>query len=194
MKKLVTTYDVVDVVTQVQLEQSTSRALLKKGQGIVIVGGSGAGKTTLGKQLANIVGLPFVDSDNLVEFTNKDIIANIFRYQKEIGFRYLEAQTIRNCIKTPSIISLGAGAWENAKTRELVYESGFTAIWLTESPDIAWLRVAGDQSRPLVTTYDQFLARWNQRIYAWSTAIKISPSKMSPYYLAEKIARQMDNS
>jgi len=193
MSNLIATHHIIDTTTQTCIDQSTSIQPIVKGQGIIIVGGSGAGKTTLGKHLANVMELPFIDSDNLIELTSRDTIANIFNYHKEIGFRWLEAQAICNCLKNHCIISLGAGAMEDKKTRELINKSGFIALWLDESPNTAWTRIAGDQSRPLVTTYDQFLARWTKRIPAWSEAKKIFPSKLSPYSLAKEIAKSYGN-
>jgi shikimate kinase len=182
-------HDVTCSVTNSINNTQRNQQLITIGQGIIIVGGSGAGKTTLAKHLAHILGLPFIDSDNLIEKKNNNNIANIFAYHGETGFRFIEEKVIYDCIKSPSIISLGAGAWENANTRQAVRRSEFATLWLDESPVIAWNRVVGDQSRPLVTTYNQFLTRWIKRIPAWSSETKIIPSKASSHTLAKILTK-----
>ena len=194
MGKTTATCGIANIITNTQCKPSQLTTPFANGQGIVIVGGSGAGKTTLGTQLASIIGLPFVDSDSLVELKSNDIIANIFAYHNEVGFRFLEAQAIRSCITTPSVIALGAGGWEDPTTRETVIKSGFATLWLAESPETAWIRVVGDKSRPLVTTYDQFLDRWTKRMPAWDSAIKIIPSKLSPNSLAKRLVKTIEHS
>lgn len=183
--------NLVNNVRQIQYKQWKAAPLFTKGQGIVIIGGSGAGKTTLAKHLAYLLDLPFIDSDELIQARRKETIANIFLCHEEIGFRFIEACTIRECMMFPSVVSIGAGAWENAETRKAIQQSNFAIIWLAESPDKAWARVKNDLSRPLVTTYDRFLARWALRTKAWSQARAVIPTEESSFQLAEALIKPL---
>ena len=183
--------NLVNNVRQLQYKQWKTAPLFTEGQGIVIIGGSGAGKTTLAKYLANLLGLPFIDSDELIQARRQKTIADIFLCHGEIGFRFIEAHIIRECMMFASVISIGAGAWENTETRKVVQQSNFAIIWLAESPKKAWARVKDDLSRPLVTTYDLFLARWILRTKAWSQARAIIPTEESSFQLAEALIKPL---
>jgi thiamine-phosphate pyrophosphorylase len=159
-----------DLLWQAQRERWQVRPPLARGHGVVLVGGSGAGKSTLAGHLARLLGLPSRDSDHQVEAGQGVTIAHLFAHRGEAAFRALEAQAVRECVATPSVVALGAGAWEDPATREAVRAAGFTALWLAEVPERAWARVGMDPLRPLATTREAFLARWVQRAPAWSEA------------------------
>jgi thiamine-phosphate pyrophosphorylase len=176
-----------------QLERWRARPPIARGQGIVLVGGSGAGKSTLARQLARMLDMPDRDADQRVEAEAGMSIAQLFQQRGEAGFRALEAQAVKDCVTSPGVVALGAGAWENPDTRAAVRASGSAVLWLAEVPERAWARVGGDPFRPLASTREQFLARWRQRTAAWSEAPMVLPLGRSSSTLARALVRAMSH-
>jgi shikimate kinase len=179
--------DPAELLWQAQLERWRVRPPVAPRQGIVLLGGSGAGKSTLGSSLARCTGLPAMDVDQLVEAGSGMTIPDLFRQRGEAGFRALEAATVRECLRRPSVVALGAGAWQDPATREAVRASGFAPLWVADVPGRAWARVGGDPHRPLATTRAQFMARWASRVPAWSEAPMVLPLDRHPRLLAEAL-------
>jgi thiamine-phosphate diphosphorylase len=144
------------------------RPPFQRGQGLVILGGSGAGKTTLGRQLAFRMGLPFHDLDAAIEAHAGRPVAELFAVSGEAAFRALEADLLPGLLTCPAVVALGGGAWEAAANRAVVAASGFAPLWLAESPSRAWERAGRDPRRPLAQDRAAFMARWRSRMAAWS--------------------------
>lgn len=116
---------------------------------IVIVGFMGAGKTTIGRILAERLGLPFVDSDLVIEHREGRAIKDIFAAIGEPGFRDLEERAIRELLDgPPGVLSLGGGACGRASTREALRPH--TVIHLHVELDEALSRVGRDEYRPVL--------------------------------------------
>jgi shikimate kinase len=180
--------DPAELLWRAQGERWRACPPIAPGRGIVLVGGSGAGKSALAGLLSQLLGLPARDSDTWVEAGAGLAVARIFAACGEAGFRALEARAVRACVESPAVVALGAGAWEDPATREAVRAAGFTALWLAEVPERAWARVGRDPSRPLATSREQFLARWASRRAAWSEAPMVLPLGRSPKALAAALA------
>jgi thiamine-phosphate diphosphorylase len=180
-----------DLLWKAQGERWRARPPIARGQGVVLVGGSGAGKSSLARPLARILGLPLRDADQVVEAGAGETIARVFQHRGEAGFRALEAEAVRACVAAPCVAALGAGAWEDPGTRAAVRGAGFAVLWLAEVPERAWARVGGDPFRPLATTREQFLARWAGRTAAWSEAPMVLPLGRPAGVLARALARPL---
>lgn len=116
---------------------------------IVLIGVPGAGKSTIGELIAAHLGLPFVDSDHVIEERAGKPISDIFTTDGEPAFRLLEAQTIADALQGPdSVVSLGGGALGNESTRELV--KAHTVLWLQTGLAQAVDRVGLNRNRPLL--------------------------------------------
>jgi len=121
---------------------------------IVFVGLMGAGKTAIGRRIAQLLGLPFIDSDHEIEAVSRMSIPELFERYGEPEFRALEQRVIDRLLREgPRVVSTGGGAFMNAQTRGAVAERGIS-IWLKASLDLLMERVARNQNRPLLRSAD----------------------------------------
>ena len=164
-----------ELLWEAQVQRWQVNRPLARGRGLVLIGGSGAGKSSLALCLARRLALPALDSDTRVAATAARSIPQIFQEGGEAHFRSLERAAILACLQVPAVVSLGAGAWEDASTRDAVQAAGFQTLWLAEVPERAWTRVAGDPQRPLAGSREDFMARWAQRSGAWSRSPMVLP-------------------
>ena len=116
---------------------------------IVLIGFMGAGKTTVGHILAERLGLPFVDSDLVIERRTGRAVAELIANQGEPTFRELERQTILELLNGPeAVLALGGGALEDPRTRAFLASS--RVVYLEVSYAEAIDRVRHDTFRPLL--------------------------------------------
>jgi shikimate kinase len=124
------------------------------GKPIVLVGLMGVGKTTVGRRLAQRLGLPFVDADHEIETAAGMTITDIFDRFGEEYFRDGERRVIARLIDgTPKVIATGGGAFVQEQTRTLILESAL-AVWLSAAPSVLADRVARRDTRPLLRGRD----------------------------------------
>ncbi|MAU95068.1 MAG: shikimate kinase [Fulvimarina sp.] len=124
------------------------------GRPIVLVGLMGAGKTTVGRKVATLLSLPFVDSDAEIESVSTMSVAELFETYGEPEFRALEARVIaRLVLEGPRVIATGGGAYMNAETRGLLAGKAVT-VWLKADLDTLMERVARRADRPLLKAAD----------------------------------------
>lgn len=113
---------------------------------IVLVGPMGVGKTTIGKKLAKKLGLPFVDTDQLVTRSHGSI-PEIFEQQGEPAFRQLEEAAVLEAIATPAVVATGGGAVLSEHTRAALTQT--KVVYLsTDGRHMASRLVGGN--RPLL--------------------------------------------
>lgn len=121
---------------------------------VVFVGLMGAGKTVIGRKLAQLLDLPFVDSDHEIETVSRMSIPELFDRYGEPEFRALEQRVIERLLRDgPLVLSTGGGAFMNAQTRANVAEHGLS-IWLRAELDLLMERVSKKQNRPLLKNPD----------------------------------------
>ncbi|MFI0845113.1 shikimate kinase [Mesorhizobium sp. IMUNJ 23232] len=124
------------------------------GRSIVFVGLMGAGKTAIGRKVAALLDLPFIDSDQEIEQVSRMTIPELFERYGEPEFRALEQRVIQRVLETgPQVLSTGGGAFMNAQTRGLIAAQA-VSIWLKADLDVLFARVAKKQNRPLLKTED----------------------------------------
>lgn len=121
---------------------------------IYLVGLMGAGKTTVGRQLAKRLARPFFDSDHeIVERTGVPI-PTIFEIEGEDGFRRREAQTIQELSESDSIVlATGGGVVLNPENRRLLHDTGWV-VYLNVPPRLLYERTRHDRNRPLLNVPD----------------------------------------
>lgn len=121
---------------------------------IFLVGLMGAGKTTIGRQIANELSLDFYDSDHEIENRTGVTIAHIFDIEGEAGFRKRETQMLDVLTQKKGIVlATGGGAILNPENRQFLMSRG-TTIYLYAGIDTLVERTAKDRNRPLLQTED----------------------------------------
>lgn len=116
---------------------------------IVLVGFMGAGKTTIGRLLADKLVLPFVDSDLVIEQRTGRQVRDIFAQDGEPAFRKLEHEVVASLLDGPdAVLALGGGAPEHPGTQELLKRA--EVVYLRVGYQQAMQRVADDEYRPLL--------------------------------------------
>lgn len=114
----------------------------------------GAGKTTVGRQLAKRLGKTFHDADRDVEERTGVSVAVIFEIEGEAGFRKREAEAIEQLTTLDDIVlATGGGAVLDSRNREHLKSRGFV-IYLHALPAVLWHRTRADKSRPLLQGAD----------------------------------------
>jgi shikimate kinase len=125
---------------------------LLAGRPLVLVGMMGAGKTTVGRRLANRLGRRFIDSDEEVEKAAGMSIEDIFKLHGESDFRAGEVKVIARLLKESAIVlGTGGGAFINPDTRALVKASA-VSVWIKADFDLLFARVSRRSNRPLLKT------------------------------------------
>ncbi len=124
------------------------------GRPLVLVGLMGAGKTTIGRKLAHVIGLPFIDADHEIERAAGCTVAEIFARYGEAEFRTGERRVIARLISGPqAVIATGGGAVTDAATRRLIRDRA-VSVWLRCALSTLQRRVAGRAHRPLLAGGD----------------------------------------
>ena len=123
---------------------------------IVLVGLMGAGKTSVGRRLAEMLSVAFFDSDDEIEAAAGMTIPDIFETFGEEDFRRGERDVLQRLMTDrPCVLATGGGAFMHADTRAIVAEWG-VSVWLQVDLDLLWHRVADRPGRPLLANDDPF--------------------------------------
>ena len=132
-------------------EAAAIKAMLGK-RSLVLVGLMGAGKSTIGKRVAQMLGVPFVDADTEIEVASRMTIPELFERYGEPEFRDLERRVIRRILRTgPKVLATGGGAFMNEQTRKAIARAG-VSVWLKAELDVLMERVSRKGNRPLLKT------------------------------------------
>jgi shikimate kinase / 3-dehydroquinate synthase len=134
---------------------------------VALVGFMGAGKSTVGPELAERLGRSFLSVDDLVEQQTGATIAELFADPGQEAFRELEEHAALDVLgrHPPAVVELGGGALGSDATRKALAEGAFTLL-LETTPDEAWERVSSGV-RPLASHPDEFRALFEQRAPAY---------------------------
>lgn len=123
---------------------------------VVLVGMMGVGKSSVGRKLATLLHVPFIDADDEIEKAAQMSISEIFAQYGEPYFRDGERRVIARLIDRPGtrcVIATGGGAFVNAETRALILDKTIP-VWLDSEVDVLIDRVGRKDSRPLLKNGD----------------------------------------
>lgn len=122
---------------------------------VFLVGPTGAGKTSIGRQLAARYGMPFLDLDQEIERHTGVAVSTIFDIEGEDGFRRRESALLDECSRRRGVLlASGAGAVLDPANRRHLAERGYV-VWLQATVPLQLHRLAHDTSRPLLADTDR---------------------------------------
>jgi shikimate kinase/3-dehydroquinate synthase len=150
---------------------------------IVLVGFMGAGKTTVGRMLAEALGTEFVDADAEIESRAGLAVSDIFSSRGEQEFRAMERAVVGDLLaRGPGVIAVGGGALQDPTTRDaLRARPDTTVVYLEVDHDEAMRRVGGDPGRPLLAHPDvESLHESRLATYRSAAALTVNTTGRSP--------------
>jgi shikimate kinase len=168
--------------------------MLHSQQNIFLIGPMGSGKTTIGRQLAKLLGLDFYDCDHELERLTGASVSLIFDIEGEEGFRQRESRLLDELsTKSGVLIATGGGVVCFEENRRMLSSRGFV-VYLKTSIEQQLLRLSKDKSRPLLQAEDrmqrlQELARVRNPLYAETADLVFNSRKSNIYASAEAIAK-----
>jgi shikimate kinase len=159
---------------------------------IYLVGFMGAGKSTIGRELALKLHWTFVDLDAEIERAEGASVREIFDKAGEPAFRNHERGHLRRLSAMPAaVIALGGGAYADADNRRLVDATG-ASVWLEASLPSILERVRTDGSRPLFSNPQQVRELYERRLPSYRLArIHVLTDNRLPDAIADEIARKV---
>ena len=163
----------------------------------VIVGPPGAGKTTVGLAVAELLGVAFADTDQLIEQRAGKPIPEIFFDEGEDAFRALERTTIAEALTSfGGVLALGGGAILHDGTRESLREH--TVVFLSVELSDAVKRVGLGAGRPLLAINPRatvkYLMEQRRPLYASVATHTIATDAREPGEIAAELAALLKNS
>lgn len=159
---------------------------------IFLIGMMGAGKTTIGRLLAQALGYEFVDTDRELEARSGVLIATIFSIEGEDGFRRREAALLDELSQRRGIVlATGGGAVLSAETRQRLKERGLV-VYLRATGDEIHRRTRNDRSRPLLQTADprrriDELLQQRQPLYEEAAHVVLQSAAANPKRLVRRM-------
>lgn len=152
---------------------------------IALVGLMGAGKSTIGRRLAEALGREFHDNDMEIEKAAGLSVADIFTIHGEAEFRRGEQRVLERLLKEPPhVLATGGGAYLNPETRQLLREKAVT-VWLSVDLETLWTRVSRRGHRPLLKAADPrgvLSQLFRERVPVYSKADLTVESLDGPHY------------
>jgi shikimate kinase len=133
---------------------------LKRTPGLYLTGFMGAGKSTVGRVLAEKLGWDFADLDSIIEAREGVPVSAIFASQGEEVFRRMETAALRDLMDSiergnPTVVALGGGTFPQPVNCDLLSNAGIS-VWLDCSLETALSRVPADGTRPLAADLANF--------------------------------------
>lgn len=165
---------------------------------IILIGPMGAGKTTIGRQLAKTLSMDFVDSDHEIEIRTGANIPLIFDLEGEAGFRQREMDVIDDLSQRKRLVlATGGGAVLKAENRRHLHDRGIV-IYLHTDIDQLLDRTRHDRTRPLLQTenprkkFEELMAL-REPLYRETAHIVINTGQQSISHTVNKIISALED-
>lgn len=163
---------------------------------VVLIGLPGAGKSTSGRRLAKILGVPFADSDDLVEQAAGCGVGEIFARSGEEAFRAAEAAAVTRALREfDGVLALGGGALTAETTREALRRSGVNVAYLRTTLETLGRRVGDGRTRPLLAADPPArlaeLAAEREPVYAGLASITVDTDSRTAGQVAATVAARL---
>lgn len=165
---------------------------------IYLIGPMGAGKTTVGRRIAELKGMNFVDSDHEVEKRTGVDISFIFDMEGEDGFRKRERKMIAELSEQQNtVMATGGGAIMDPDTRDLLSARG-VVVYLNTSLEQQLARTRRSNNRPLLADSDDLeatlsrLMEQREPLYRSIADIVVATSEQQARKLAREIVEQLE--
>jgi 5-deoxy-5-amino-3-dehydroquinate synthase len=164
---------------------------------VVLVGMMGAGKTTVGRRLAALLGRRLVDSDELIEARTGRTVREIFETDGEPAFRELETAALVEALATPEplVIAAAGGVLLRPENRDALQRSGAQVVWLRADPAVLARRATRGTHRPLLDGDPEGAMRRllpeREPLYRQAADLVIDTDALSPAEVAERIAEAL---
>jgi len=165
---------------------------------IFLVGPMGAGKSTVGKQLAKSLGRDFFDSDKEIERRTGVSISWIFEMEGEAGFRAREQKVIEELTDKKNIVlATGGGAILSADNRRVLRSRGYV-VYLSASVDQLLRRTSKDKNRPLLQTGEPKkqiaeLLAFRDPLYKDVADVELRTGDQSIQYVVSGLIKKLEN-
>ncbi len=170
---------------------------MMRAQNIFLIGPMGAGKSTVGRQLAEALSYTFKDSDQEIQRRTGVDIPTIFEFEGEDGFRNRERQMIEDLVgEERLVLATGGGAVLDAENRQNLTARG-VVIYLHCTPEQQYSRTSRDRNRPLLQTEDP-LARLRELmeerdpLYRQVADLVVSTEKRGTASVVKEIRRRLE--
>ncbi len=171
------------------------------GRPIILIGLMGCGKTTVGRELSKMLGMPFLDMDAIIEEQIGKSIPAIFRDEGEARFRALETALLRyleNCEggAGAAIISTGGGVVLRPENRDILLRLGF-CVWLDVEVPALISRTSRTNNRPLLAcgnrraTLERLRVERNP-LYARASHLRLDSTRMDVMAVARRVCREAE--
>jgi shikimate kinase / 3-dehydroquinate synthase len=160
---------------------------------LYLVGNMGSGKTTIGEQVAQRLGMFFTDLDRDIEWMTGQTVAELFAQRGEEAFRQLEREALaRTIILMDTVVATGGGVVLREENRALMRRKGWV-IYLRASPETLWQRLQHTTDRPLLRTESpsetlQAIAQAREPLYQEADWV-IDTDALAPEEVADAIVR-----
>lgn len=155
---------------------------------IFLIGMMGSGKSTIGVRLAELLVLPFVDTDATIEKVEGRSVQQIFEQEGEGYFREKEQQLLQQLPQQAGVVACGGGLPCFFNNMELLVAKG-TVIYLEASPGLLFDRIKGDNQRPKLQDYAAFMQLFTKREVSYKKAhFKIDAKQSVEAIIAEVLS------
>lgn len=168
---------------------------LLKGVNLYLVGMMGAGKTTVGRLLANQLDYRFVDTDAVISQYAGKSITQLFAEEKEAAFRHLESQVLAQvCAYTNLAIATGGGIVLRRENWSYLHHG--LVVWLDVPVELLYARLADDTTRPILQGTDllaklQTLLEQRQSLYAQADLRVTVSNEETPEQIATRVLEKI---